>query len=149
MGSTMKIVMGLIGVMIAFIMFPMIMDSTHQIRTDPQLDTFDGCVVAAEETDVVLTEDLYQGGIAYVTEITATGAGAVPVADSYVAGTNTLTVAGLGAETPQDLTVTYDYGAVGAYTGLDQLAAIAPLVLFVGLLAAAGLSVWSGVRGRG
>jgi hypothetical protein len=142
------IIVGIIGVMIAMVIFPLVMDSTHDIKTDAATDSLADVPVEGESADVVLTKDLFEDSTTYVTGITADGAEANPAADSYVAATKTLTITGLGADTPQDITVTYDYGALEAYTGLDSLTGIAPLLIFVGILAAAGAGIWGSFRSR-
>lgn len=70
-------------------------------------ETFSGCVVALGETDVMLKYDLYLDAVANVITITSSSSGATPVANAYVPATNSLNITGLGATTPQDLTVTY------------------------------------------
>jgi len=119
---------------IALMLTPLVIDSCLGAETDSITDSFPGCVVAGGETDVVLTQDLLDADVTWVSAITATGAGAVPVADSYVAGTNTLTVSGLGVDTPQNLTVTYKYSVVTDYTGISALLRLYPLLFVFGIV---------------
>jgi hypothetical protein len=81
-----------------------------------------------------LTQDLTDDNVIYVSNITATGAGAVPVANTYTAGTNTLNITGLGVDTPQNITVTYTYSVVDAYNGVESILRLTPLLLVVGLI---------------
>ena len=39
------------------------------------------------------------------------------------------------------------HAGIATFTGLSAVAAIAPLIIFVGLLAAGGLGIYQGVRG--
>ena len=136
MNKTTSVVLGIIFVAIMMIMMPLVMSSTHDLQTDSQTDSYAAAVVGGGSTDVVLTEDLWNDDTSYVTAMTADGALAVPVADSYVNATNTLTITGLGADTPQAITVTYEYGALDDYTGMGEMAAVAPLLIFISLIAA-------------
>jgi hypothetical protein len=130
-GKTIGIIL---GVVIFAIMFPIVLDAMDDAQTSSQTDSFPGCVVAALATDVVLTLDLYEGRTTSVTAMTATGAGAVPVASTYTAGTNTLHITGLGADTPQDITVTYEYDRTTDFTGLSQFMRLTPLLLWLGVI---------------
>jgi len=128
---------------LALTLAPLVIDSCFGAETDDITDSFPGCVVAGGETDVVLTQDLLDADVTWVSAITATGAGAVPVADSYVAGTNTLTVSGLGVDTPQDLTVTYSYSVIKDFSGLGAIIRIVPLLFIVGIiLTAIVVGIW-------
>lgn len=139
------IIFSVILLVIALIMLPLVIDGVHDARTDTVVaEAFPGCVVAAGATDVVLAHDLYRGVAADVTAMTATGAGAVPAFDAWVGGTNTLTIDGLGADTPQDITVTYDYDAVGAFAGVGAITGLIPLLVVVGIIIVAIIySLWA------
>ena len=106
-------------VVLALVMLPIVISSTHGAQTDRITDSFPGCVVAAGETTVTLTQDLWEGSGDWVIAMTATGGGADPAFDTYVVATRALTIDGLGADTPQDITVTYDYGVAGDFPGTD------------------------------
>lgn len=127
---------------VAMFLIPIAINSSFDAATDNQLDAFPGCVVAGGATDVVLTEDLLDANTIYVIAITATGAGAVPVANTYTAGTNTLNVTGLGVDTPQDLTVNYSYDAVEDYNGVGPIIWIVPLLVILGLIFVVVLPFW-------
>lgn len=138
------ILLSVILLVIAMLMMPIVITGVFDVQTDKITDSFPACVVAGGSTDVVLTEDLYKDNVIYVETITATGAGAVPVADSYVAGTNTLTVTGLGVDTPQDLTVKYAYEVNEDYNGVNSVTGLIPLLVVVGIIIVAIINgLWS------
>jgi len=131
-------------IVMALLMLPIVIDGVHGALTDRITDAFPGCVVAGGATDIVLTEDLYNDDTTWVSTLTATGAGAVPVAGVYTPGTNSLNVTGLGADTPQDLTATYDYGVAGDYAGLDPVTGLIPLLVVVGIILVAIINgIWA------
>lgn len=124
---------GILIVVFLAIMFPIVLDSINEAQTESQLDEFNGCVVADGETDVVLTLDLYEARLTSVTALTASDS-ETPNAASYVEGTKTLTVDGLGATTPQDITVTYLYDRTTDFTGLSSFMRLTPLFLWIAAL---------------
>lgn len=130
----MKFVGVIVGIVVICIMFPIALTAIHSAQTDSQSDTFAGCVVAAGATDVVLTVDLWGDRTGSVTAMTATGAGAVPVASTYTAATNTLHITGLGADTPQDVTVTYDVTGTADFTGLGDVMGLTPLLIWIAII---------------
>lgn len=138
-----NILMTAVLVVLALLMLPVVVTTTHGAQTDSQYDEFDGCVVAGGETTVTLTQSLWQSAEDWVTAMTATGDGADPGFDGYVPATKALTIDGLGVDTPQDVTVTYDYGVMGDFTGLEEVSWLVPLLFLVGVVLAA---VFSGYR---
>jgi len=141
------IVGGIVMIMIAFIMFPLVMDSTHDLQVDPQSDVFADETTGVGETsvDVVLTYNNYPGDTTGFT-LTSDNANDTPAASSYTDATKTLTVGGLEAEATRDLTVAYEYDALTDYTGMGSLVSMTPLLLFVGLIFGAGFSIWSSAK---
>lgn len=141
--------LSVILIVIAMLMMPIAIDGVHTAITDTiTAEAHNGCVVAAGATDVVLAQDPLDNKTAWVTAITATGAGAVPVASTYTAGTNTLHVTGLGADTPQNLTVTYDYEVNTAYAGVNSITNLIPLLVVVGLIVVAIINgLWTMKQG--
>jgi hypothetical protein len=144
-----KIIGVVLGVVILAIMFPIFMDSLTDSQTELQLDLFPGCVVAGGETDVVLTQDLFKDRTAHITEMTSDDPGATPVATTYVPATNTLTIGGLGAVTPQDITVTYRYDITDDYTGLGEFMGLTPLLIWLGIIFALIGGVFLYAKSRG
>jgi hypothetical protein len=143
------VLMSVFLIVIALLMLPIAIDGVHDAVTDTATaEAFPGCVVAAGATDVVLAHDPLDNSTAWVTAITATGAGAVPVANTYTTLTNTLNVTGLGADTPQNLTVTYDYEVNAAYAGANSLLNLIPLLVVVGLVLVAIINgLWTMKQG--
>lgn len=130
----MKVIVLIIGIVIVAIMFPMVLDAIHDSQAEVQNDGFAGCVVAAGQTDVVLTIDPFNNALTSIETITADGAGAVPIALAYVPATNTLTIGGLGADTPQAITVAYEYDNAAAYTGLSEMMNFTPMLIWVAII---------------
>lgn len=142
------VILSIILIVIALLLLPLTISSTHDAMTDTATQTFAGCVVAATATDVVLTNELYEEDVTYVVTITATGAGAVPVANTYTAATNTLNITGLGADTPQDIVVTYDWDPNTDYNGVNAIVGLIPLLVVVGLIIVAIVNgLWSMKKG--
>ena len=138
------ILFSLILIVIALLMLPIAVDATQGAMSDRITDSFPTATVAGTEAEVVLTEDLWQDNVAFVLSLTADGPGAVPVADSYVTATNTLTITGLGATTPQAITVTYEYVSNQTLTGFNAIVGLIPLLIVVGLLIVAVFNgLWS------
>jgi len=154
-GGIITMVMGIIAIAIAFIIFPIVLEATGSVLAHTgnvmQTDTVT-TGVAITEADVVLKYDLYEGDVANVVSITSTEATDVPVAASYVVATKTLTISGLIAEKTRDLTTTYETESMGVFTGLGSIVKVAPLMVFIGLLAGGGFGLFRGVtamRGGG
>ena len=97
--------------------------------------------------DIVLTYDLYEAGVGNVESITSTEGTDTPTADSYVEATKTLTVGGLIASATRTLTTTYETESMNIYTGLGSIIKVAPLIVFIGLLAGGGYGLFKGVQG--
>lgn len=143
-GKVKGVLLSVILIVIALLLIPLVVSGTHDVVTETRTQAFPACVVAATTTSVVLTSDPLDNKTTWVTGITATGAGAVPVANTYTTGTNTLVVGGLGADTPQDLTVTYDYEVNTAYSGVNAIVNLLPLLVVVGLIIVAILNgLWA------
>lgn len=149
MGSKAKgVILSIALIVIALLLLPITIDSTHDVITDTQADTFAACVVAAGATDVVLTEDLYLDDTTFVVTITSSDGLAVPAAGTYTALTNTLNVTGLGANTPQDIGVTYDYEVNADYNGVNAITGLIPLLVIVGLIIVAVINgLWAIKKG--
>jgi hypothetical protein len=150
MNKALGIVMVVVAVAISFIVFPIVLDSSEELRTDNQADTFAAVATGVGETDadVVLTVDLWQDTAAYVVSIASDNGGDTPVAGTYTAATNTLNVTGLADDDTRELIVTYQIAALDDYTGLDAIVAVAPLLLFIGILGAIIGGLWSSWKSR-
>jgi len=141
-------VLGIIAIAIAFIIFPIVLDATGELlaHSDEVMQTDEVTTGAVETTaDVVLKYDLYDGLVANVVSLKSTLPTDTPTADSYVVATKTLTVGGLTADSMRNLTTTYLTESMGVYTGLGSIAKVAPLMVFIGLLAGGGFGLFRGV----
>lgn len=150
MNKALGIVMVVVAVAISFVVFPIVLDSAGDLRTDSQTDEFAAVTTGLGETaaGVVLTADLWEDTAAYVTSVTSNNVADTPVAGTYTAATNTLNVTGLAAEDTRTLTVTYQVAALDDYTGLDAMVAVAPLLLFIGILGSIIGGLWSSWKSR-
>ena len=149
-GSMISMVMGIIAIAIAFVVFPIVLDATSTVleHTSDYMEADSATTGLGETTaDIVLTYDLYEAGVGNVESITSTEATDTPTADSYVEATKTLTVGGLTAEKTRTLTTTYESEAMNIYTGLGSITKVAPLIVFIGLLAGGGYGLFKGVQG--
>ena len=137
MNKTMGIVVGIIGVAILMIIFPIVMSSTHDVQTDVETETEAGVTTGVGETaaDVVLTYDPYNDYTASITSIASDNESDTPVAGTYTTATNTLNVTGLVAEDTRTLTIVYEYDALTEYTGMSSMVGITPLLIWVSILA--------------
>jgi hypothetical protein len=129
------IVLSVVLVVIALLLIPLVTGSAESVITDTITDSYPAQVVAGTEATVTLTQSLYLGlSPGMVTGLTADGVGAVPVASTYTeAGPRTLLITGLGADTPQAITVTYKYEVNDDYDGVNDITALIPLLVVVGL----------------
>ncbi len=138
MGKSGGTIMGIIMVAVLFVLFPIVMDSSHTLQTDVEVETEAAVVTGAgvTEADVVLTHALWDASNTSVTSITSDEVTDVPVAGTYVDATKTLTVTGLAAADTRALILTYEYDGLTDYTGMGALVAVAPLLLFLGVIGA-------------
>ena len=150
MGKGAGVVVGLIMVAVLFVIFPIVMTSTHELQTDEYIQTEADVTtdVAVTTADVVLTKALWDADVAYVTSVTSDLETDVPVADSYVAGTKTLTVSGLTVSETRTLVITHEYDGLTTYTGMGALVAIAPLLLFIAVLGVVIGGLYGSFKGR-
>jgi len=138
MGKSGGIIVSIIMVAVMFIMFPIVMDASHDLQTDDFVQTEAAVVtgVGVTTADVVLDEDLWDDATTSVLSITSDEVTDVPVANTYTAGTNTLNITGLAADDSRTLVITYEYDGLTDYTGMGALVAVAPLLLFIGVIGA-------------
>lgn len=138
MGRSGSVIVGIIMVAVMFVLFPIVMDSTHSLQTDEYVQSEAAVATGAGVTaaDVVLDEALWDDATASVISITSDEVTDVPVANTYTAGTQTLNITGLAADDSRTLTITYEYDGLTDYTGMGAMVAVAPLLLFLGVIGA-------------
>lgn len=150
----MRIIMGIICIVVAFILMPIILTADYDLITDSQVDSglSANTSVGVTTANVTLTKAIHYDALASVTAIssnlTSVSVDNVTLtADAWVLASKQLTVGSLTAnKSGRGLTVTYDYGALDTYTGMESLAYIAPTIIFVGLLFGGGLLTFTGYR---
>lgn len=100
-------------------------------------------------TAVVLTQDLYRASSGSITSITSNGVPVcTPTYQGFVAGTDTLTIRGLGITSPQTVVVTYLYEANAAYNGVNSIVGLIPLLVVVGLILVALINGMWAIQGK-
>jgi len=135
-------IIGIIGVVILIILFPMVLTATHDIQTEQQTDA--GLAIATDPDDVVLTQDLWQGDVNSVISAVDSEGNAL-TATVYVPATNTLTVTGW--VTPADTcAIVYEIDGLTAYTGMGALVGITPLLIWIGFLVSFLGAIWVGAK---
>lgn len=149
MGKSGGIIVSIIMVAVMFIMFPIVMDASHDLQTDDFVQTEAAVVtgVGVTTADVVLDEDLWDDATTSVLSITSDEVTDVPVANTYTAGTNTLNITGLAADDSRTLVITYEYDGLTDYTGMGALVAVAPLLLFIGVIGAVVGGLYGSFKG--
>lgn len=141
-----KIFIGVIVIIfliIAITFLPDLTDATHEMITD--FDTMSGDITTgAGETsgDVTLPQPLYNDETQYVSTITSSHDPDNPVASSYAAASNALTVGGLAESQTRTVTVTYAYDATGDFVGLKSGGRMLPTLILLMVIALAGAGIW-------
>jgi hypothetical protein len=144
-----KVVVGIIGIVLLMVMFPMVMSSTHDIQTESQVDADLALSGTPPAGTCTLTVDLWQAEIGSVISIVGNGteeAGAI-YAVSYASATKVLTVTGVSDSTTA--TVTYEVDGLTDYTGMGSMVSLTPLLIWIAILAAVIGGVWLSFKARG
>ena len=151
MGKVFGPIIALLGVILLFNFLPTATDATHDLQIDLDVQVEAAVTTGAAEltADVVLDEELWKDRTTAVTSITSDNGSDTPVADSYVAATQTLTVSGLVESDTRELTITYEYDALTDYTMMGLLVSWAPVLLLIGIMGLIGGALWSAVSFRG
>lgn len=151
MNKTMGVVVGIIGIVILMVVFPIVMSATHDLQTDPTAETHLLVVtgVGVTTADVVLVNALWSDDTAYVTSITSNNVGDTPVKGAYAAATQTLTVTGLKHTDTRTLVITFETDALTDYTGMGALVGVTPLLIWVSILGAVLAGLFFSFKGRG
>jgi len=129
----MKMAFSIIGAILVMVLFGTMMAGMKEAQTDEQEDDFGAVVTAPAATtaDVVLTAPLYGNELTNVVEITSDLGTDVPLATDYTALTRTLEVSGLDDDETRTLTVTYLYGTLDDYAGVNSFFGLIPLLVGV------------------
>lgn len=144
MKPMMKVAIGMVMVVIAFILFPIVLSSLDDLIQDRQTDSYAAAVTGDNTTYIaLLTQALHDDALAEVQSISS-NATETPYASSY--DSYYLTVANLSANETRALTIIYDYGALDSYTGMETLALVAPVVTFSAMLFSGGFLAWAGFK---
>ena len=146
--GTWKMIIGIVGIAISLIIFPIILTGAEEIVTAPSTDISQVTTgVGVTSGTMTLTNDPWNNSVNNITSVTSsTTSDTNPAASSYNSSTNILTVTGLAASTTRTLTAGYNYSDISSYTGLESVVEIAPLMLFTALFIGGGLMSYSGYR---
>ncbi|KSV16171.1 hypothetical protein DA01_08760 [Dehalococcoides mccartyi] len=144
----MSTVLLIVGIAVALLFFPMVLSSMDSIRFTENTGTYATVTTGVGETsaDVVLSAALFNDDTTHVTSITSTVETDVPVAGTYTTGTKTLTITGLTASESRTLTVIYDSDGLTDYTGLGIIVGLSPLIIWLVILGALGVGLYTNVR---
>lgn len=147
-GTTSRIVIALIGIAILFIIFPMMLSATHNLQVEEVTTSANVTTgVGATTGNATLDYALWQADIDSVVSISSSNVTDTPAAQSYVEVTKILGVSGLSANVTRLLTVLYETDALTEFTGLGALVSIAPLLVFIGIVAMISGGIYLGARG--
>ena len=132
----MKTAFTIIGAIIVLVLFGTMLAGIGEAQTDERTDPFGAVVTGGGITvaDVVLVVPLYEGNLGNVVSITSDLGTDVPIQTDYTALTQTLEVSGLTASDTRTLTVTYKYGALGNYVGVNSFFGFIPLLVGVAVV---------------
>lgn len=133
----MKAAFTIVGVVVVLILFGTMMAGINAAETDERTDDFAGVAtgMGVTEADVVLVTDLDGNDILSVVEITSDNIADAPLPDTYVGGTNTLTVRGLNDNDTRGLSVTYKYDALtGDAAPAKSFLGMVPLFVGIAIL---------------
>lgn len=140
----MKIFVGFFFIFILIMLFPLMLDSIHNIQVEEVTDPALACVSSPE--DVVLTDDLWNDDLGSVLSA-VDNLGHVLTATVYVPVTQTLTVTGW--VTPATTcAIVYETDGLTDWTGMPAAVAFTPLLLWMIFL---GIVIWwtySSIRER-
>ena len=126
MKKVMAAVVAVVGIAIAFVVFPIITDATTGLLTNDVTQTISA--TAASNTYIAtLQNDVYENKTTSVS-VTSSDTSSNPVVSAVNGKSVTITGLENGAQT---LTVNYQTAALGDYTGLAAIVKIAPMLVFV------------------
>jgi len=150
LGKGTSVIIGLIMVAVMMVIFPIVMESAHELQTDSYTHTEAGVTTGAGVTaaNVVLDEAVWDDSTSHITSITSDEVTDVPVAGTYTAATKTLNVTGLAESDSRTLTIVYEYDGLEDYTGMGAMAGVAPLLIFIGVLGVVMGGLYTSFKGR-
>ncbi len=141
----MKPVLLAIGAAFIIMLAPTVLTGVNEFRTTDREDVY-SVDTAAASTDVVLTQDLYSDATYNVTSVSSNVTEDAPLASSYEAATNTLTITGLSGDAVHRLTVDYKINALTEFPGAASGASTVPLFLILGVIGIIAGAVYSATR---
>lgn len=141
MGKRSGSAIGLLLVVVAFLVFPLVLDSFDSVGRAEATNTATVTTgVGVTTGNVTLHNSLYENVVTSVNNITSTDNDDAPLSASYATATKALAISGLDGNTTRTLTVTYDT-ARNEYN-LAALTGFTPLIVFLVLLLSALAMLW-------
>jgi len=136
--------------MLSFVImiFPITMTSIESSLMDAQVDTATGVVDTVNSGTMTLSQPLYDSSVTYVATVTSSSGTDTPVASTYAASTELLTVTGLTWSGTRTLTTTYTYSLTEDYPGLKDVMEVTPLILWVIIIFGTGAAGIFAVRAK-
>ena len=140
-----NILVSVILVVIALVLAPLVVDSVHDVQTDPATEVFadeaTGVGVTSVTVQLAAPGHYHTDSTLHIT-VTSSNASDTPTATSYTSSTRNLVVGGLAESDTRDLTVSSETGALADYAGADAIVGLTPLLYIVGILALAVGNLW-------
>ena len=134
--------MGIVAIAIAFIVFPILLTSTHSIQTDQVTKNAAGVTTTSGTTaTITLASALFKTRAADVVSISSDNAGDTPTV-STVSNSTVIVIGGLETSTSRALAIVYDVDALTDYTGLSAIVGVSPMLIFIGILGIVVAGAW-------
>ncbi len=151
MGKIMGILLGLIGIIIVFYMFPSLLTSLDNLKEESYSETFTNVTTGAGVTNasVTLTINLMDDSITKVETISSDLGEDNPSPERYITATDKLYVKGLAPNTSRNFTIAYKIDDLEEYEGMSEFTGLTPLLLIIGALGLVLVGVWRVFSGRG
>jgi|GEM_PF-2392748 len=141
------VVISLVALALVINVFPIMLDGIHDMRSDATTVTNNSTTGVGETTeDVTLTTPLLEDSVSYVTSVTSDSGSDTPVAGTYSSSTDVLTITGLAASGTRVLTINYTGNVIDDYTGLENVAKVTPLMLYIAVIFGGGMLAYGIAR---
>jgi hypothetical protein len=140
--SNMRSILLTFGAMLIILMFPVLLTSIQDARTDEYTQNFVGVSTAANVTaaNVTLAIDVWEDTVSSVSSINSSTGTESPTADAYNSATRLLTIGGLDANSSRNMTVLYLHQA-STVSDLQTTEYLFTVVIWFAVLVVLGLLV--------
>ena len=128
--------------------FPIMMDGLGISLATTPTDASVGVVATGNSGTMTLSQPLLDDSIAFIASVTSSSGTDTPVASTYAAATDLLTVTGLTFAGTRTLTTTYTFSATEGFPGLNPIMKFTPLILWVIIIFGTGVASIFAVRAK-